>query len=202
MVNESKGPKSLTEFEDRLSKFFLDSYNDCFGLTYDASSRKTLDNKKNNDVLVDTLCKLEKTEGYISEQVDPRDFLKKVLEKDAPISPHEEYLLGVKRDRSGISLPQKNVIAVQAASQVLWKLRGNEIPTVKCMRDTLLGDKKSYTSLDLKRFSDIYTLLDLKRFSDGQTIDRWISEVFPVPDHKRKGRPPKEKMVHPASRIF
>ena len=73
------------------------------------------------------------------------------------------YILGVNRDRSGLSAPQKNEIAIQVAAQLFWYIKKNEIPTI----DTMV---KCIRSKD-GRF---YSLLEMKRFQSPRTIEDWI----------------------------
>lgn len=173
-------PKDLGEFEDRLGVFLEQLRRLFFGLTYDVEATKTLKRNKSTEVLVEALCNYEKNlKGKLkNEYLETVPFLKLVLERDASLFGKDRYLLGVERDRSGISLPQKNVIAVQCAAQVLWHMEGSKLPTIKAMEKRLLN-----------RSDPWFKLLSLKRFTRDRTIARWVSEVFPVPKGSRKGRP-------------
>lgn len=105
--------EGLHGFEDRLMQVFDGLRDRFFGYTYDVISKKTLKRDKSNESLVEALCYFEKhcnnnDNRLPTEFLDPYGFLRLVLEKDAPLFNYEEYLffpLGIKRDRSGISLP-------------------------------------------------------------------------------------------------
>ena len=78
---------------------------------------------------------------------NPYEFLKLVLEEDAPLFGFEEELfgpIGIKRDRSGLSIPQKNVIAALAAAQVLWYLDKDNIPNTATMAKLLLKNREKF----------------------------------------------------------
>ncbi|WP_206740330.1 hypothetical protein, partial [Anaplasma marginale] len=106
----------------------------------------------------------------------PYDFLKLALENDAPfLSSDDFYLLGVRRDRSGLSQNQKHKIAYQATAQVLWSLL-RDTPTATSMCDYLLTDQLPLQDLIGCKFSE-------------DTVLDWLSEVNPDP---RKGRPSKK----------
>ena len=96
------------------------------------------DRYKSIPFLIESLCLAEK---HLKDKCVIRDlinleyhFLKAVLENNAPLFYYEERVfdrLGIKRNRSRLSLPEKNRIAVQCAAQVLWHLEGKKIPTIK-----------------------------------------------------------------------
>lgn len=174
-------PKSFSEFEDRLLEIEEKLRNVVFGLSYDTELGKTLKREKSNENIVTALCNYEKyVKGVINEQCCSIGLLKLIIEKDAPfLVCDDEYILGVKRDRSGLSLPQKNKIAIQAAAQVFWYLEKNKIPTIDAMTSKL-RDKKNA----------LCTLWEINKFG-SRAIEDWICEVFPIPVHLRKGRPSK-----------
>jgi len=186
-------------FESKLGEILEELRERFFGYPFHVMSGKTIRRDTSNEALIEMLFFFEKylevNKNTITEFLEPFGFLKLVLEKDAPLFGFEEELfgvIGIKRDRSGISLPQKNAIAVQVAAQVLWQLEKGKIPTIVEMRKRLL-DKEN----------PLFRLLELNRFGT-RAIDDWISEVFPLPKHVRKGRPSKaappedsfERLVH------
>lgn len=173
----------LIEVEGKLRDRF-------FGLTYEIESTIMLRRDRSPEALMEALAIGEKyfsKEKVIHEQIDGYGFLKLALEKDTPLFDYEDYLfscVGIKRDHSGISLSQKNAISVQSAAQVFWYLRKSKIPNIAEMKKELM-DKKN----------PLYELLKMNQYSigeDAQTIDKWISKIFPVPEDLRKGRPSKK----------
>jgi hypothetical protein len=172
----SSPPKDLREFEERLGEFYERQYTRFFGLAFDISSGKTLRKEANAEALVKCLIDFEKNEQPIYyAQIESYKFLKMALEKDAPLFENDMYLLGINRDRSGLFLPQKNVISVQCAAQVLWHLEKGKIPTIEAMQNYLFDQSKPF-----------FKLLQLHRFQGQRTIKRWISAIFPIPPANRK----------------
>lgn len=174
-----KPPKDLSEFEDRLGVFLLELQNLFFGISYEIEDGKTLKRDMSPESLVDILLvyekRLQKDASLPSKTLKIYSILKLFLEKDVYLFEMDSYLLGVERDRSGLSLPQKNVIAVQCASQVLWCLEGSRIPGPRAMRSKLLDEKQPF-----------FDLLELERFISPITIEKWVSKVCPVPKDQRK----------------
>lgn len=186
-----KPPANLNEFEDRLGELLMSLGNLFFGLTYDVETGKTLKREKTLEALVKALCNHEKycqnNHAIFVGLSDHYEFLKLVLENDAPLS-NDIYILGVRRDRSGLSSPQKNTIAVQAAVQVLWHTKKSEIPTLEKMREELILNT-AWNNL-LKREDP--QLPELK-IMNPRTIENWIRKVCPIPKDMRRGRPSNEK---------
>ena len=180
-------PKDLRDFEDRMGEVEIKLRNIFFGFTYDIGTGKILKRKKSTEAIVEALCnydKYAKDLTVINEHIDPYGLLKQILERDAPLIVCDDiYLLGVKRERSGLSLPQKNKIAVQATAQVLWYLEKCKIPTIEKMKKTFLNKKNPF-----------YTLLQLSRFNNLRTIENWVREVFPMPKKTRKRHSSKNKL--------
>lgn len=184
--DDIKPPKDLREFEDRFGAFVCDLRKHFFGGIYDVGQGKTLKRKKDDETLLDALCSYDKffknRPPFVIEEgvyTIPYDFLRLVIERDAPLVVCEDiHLLGIERDRSGLSSPQKNMIAVQVAAQILWYLEKNKIPTIEVMKKKLLDKKFFY-----------YNFLKLNRFPRPRTIEEWITQVFPVPKKLRKGKP-------------
>lgn len=181
-------PSTPQWFEWKLGKVYDALRDRFFGYTYDVVSTKTLKREKNEETLVDALlcfeehC-VENNNQLPTEFLNPYHFLKLVLEKNASLFGLEEELfdpVGVRRDRSRLSLPQKNMIAVQCAAQVLWHLDGRMSPTIEAMERRLL-----------KREPLIYQLLELNRFGSDRTIENWIRPIFPKPPEKRKRKRPR-----------
>lgn len=130
-LRESDCKKSLppylgeTSYEDRLLKVEEKARLLVFGLSYEIESKNIFKREKTTKNLVEILCAAEKyVDGLINEHVDPHGFLKEVLEKDAPFYVCDDvYILGIERDRSGLSKNQKNKIVVQLAAQVIWSIK-------------------------------------------------------------------------------
>lgn len=170
-------PKNLQEFEDRLMNYCLEVNESSFGLDHEILPGKILKKEDmGTDLMVKVLQELEKRESVVSNRViDTYSFLKGVLEKDASLFGKDVYLIGLNRDRSGISEPKKNQIAVQAASQIGWFLDGTECNSIEKMTTRLL-----------KKEEPLHVLLELERFNDRRTITNWINPMFPVPRQERK----------------
>jgi hypothetical protein len=180
-------PKNWVEFENRLLAFDADLRRLIFGFIYDIESGKTIKREKTTEAIVEALCnydKYAKDLTVIHEYIDPCRLLKQILERDAPLIVCDDiYLLGVKRERSGLSLPQKNKIAVQATAQVLWYLEKCKIPTIEKMKKTLLNKKNLF-----------HNLFQLSRFNHSRTIENWVREVFPMPKSSRKRHSSKNEL--------
>lgn len=174
-------------FWERVLEVLENLRNSCFGLTYDMLSKKMLPRNKDNKTLIEALCYIDKYRKenknlLPAEILDIYEFLKLVLEDDAPLFGYEEYIfspLGIQRDLSGISKTRKRTIAVQAVAQILWHIEKNNIPTIAAMRRKLL-DKEN----------PLYTLLKLNQLhvnddSESRSIENWVREVFPPPKDKR-----------------
>lgn len=200
-IAESRGAYS-DGFTDRLIEVESKLRDRFFGLTYEIVSTKMLRRDRSAEALMEALACGEKyfsDKEVINEQIDWRGFLKSVLETDAPLFNYEEYLfgsVGVKRDRSGLTEPQKEAIAFQAGGQVLWHLEKNKIPTIEKMKELLLDKTNLFWELfDLKESSSC----PIPRGWNPRTIENWVREIFPVPADLRKGRPSKKGI---ASSLF
>lgn len=99
-------------FEDRLLEV-EEKLRYMFGLAYCTDSQKILKLDKTYKNLVATLCNFEKhVKGFMNVQLNPIGLLKEILENDAPFLVCDDlYILGIERDRSGLSKNQKNKIA-------------------------------------------------------------------------------------------
>jgi hypothetical protein len=176
-------PSSPQWFEWKLGTIFDALRDRFFGYTYDVVSKKTLRRDKSEESLVDALLCFEKyceehDDRLPTESLIPYKFLKLVLERNASLFGFEEELfdpIGIKRDRSGISLPQKNTIAVQCAGQILWHLEGRQIDSIEAMEERLLRKEPL-----------LFQLLELHRFSSDRTIENWLRPIFPRPPEERK----------------
>ena len=181
-AEEMTSPADERDFEARITKYEEDIRNKLFGYMYYLKESKTLKRDSSVETIVDFLCEYDKhaDELFVITQChDGYSLLKQILEKDAPFAICQDtYLLGFERDRSGLSAPQMNVIAVQAAVQATWYLKKHKFPTIESMSEYLF-DKKY----------PLYHLLEINRFHDPRTIFNWISKVFPIPNNARKGRP-------------
>lgn len=191
-------PKDLKEFEDRLGMFLHDLKNLFFGVIHEVETGKRVKRDTSIASLVHALLRYEKHQNKnvpSPEMLETYPFLKLVLEKDAALFGKDRYLLGIQRNRSGLSTPKKNVIAVRCAAQVLWHLERSQIPTIEAMEDRLLDRKYPF-----------YELLDLGRFHSPRTIEKWVRAVFPVPQAERKKHRTKNdsafKNIIPIPNIF
>lgn len=113
------------------------------------------DRYKSIEFLTDALCLYEK-QFPMGRVNHPKmeslefDFLRSILEKNAPLFYAENQIfekLGFKRDRSGISLPQKKEIAVQATAQALWFVLRAKIPKIEKMKKKILDRDEPYYDL-------------------------------------------------------
>lgn len=173
-------PKDFGEFEDRLAEFYHQWQSMCFGVIHDiAEDVATIRKDRGPTALVRAL---HRCETYFNNHTEwqsiiqePYQFLKMVLEQDAFLLGKDMWLLGIERDRAGITLSQKNEIALQAAAQVVWINEGAAIPTIKEMTKYLLHKRKPF-----------YGLLQLSRFNGERALKQWVSKVCPVPKDKRR----------------
>jgi hypothetical protein len=137
------------------------------------NQRPVRDAYKSIDFLVDSLCLLEECASQ-SDVKDLHDqeyyFLKKVLEKNAPLFHSEELIftpLGIQRERSQISKPNQKEIAAQISAQILWAL--GDCSTI---REAILCLQEESTKVS--RFFNLSKFLPKK-------LRDWISPVYPVP---------------------
>lgn len=175
-------PSTPLWFEWKLAKVHEALSDRFFGYTYGIVSKKMLKREKNENTLVEALLCFEKhcneNNKLPTEFLNPYNFLKLVLEENASLFGFEEELfgpIGIKRDRSKLFLPQKNMISLQCAAQVLWHLDGSKSPTIESMKRHLL-----------KKEPILFQLLELSRFNNECTIKNWIRPIFPVPPEERK----------------
>jgi len=170
-------PSNQQEFEDRLKIVEQIARDDVFGSPYEDEKRKIRRRETSTKALVEALCQDAKRprESFSPSlgQLEPYKYLKLVLEKNARLHlPDEIDLLGVRRDCSGPSVPQKNEIAVQAIAQVLWYLE--KVPTKVEMSKILLNKKGPFYEL-------------LNRKFNSRVIENWIRKVCPMQENL-KGR--------------
>src|SRR6185295_2222884 len=141
--DRKRPPKDFGEFESRLLAIVAD-LDEQYGI-YGLRQIPRLGREKCAATLARHLREIEQDiekKGPVFEKIlNIYEFLKTVLEQDAPLSQGDIYLLGVQRDRSGLSKPQKNMIAVQCAAQVLWLLKRNMIPNIETMEHSLLDSE-------------------------------------------------------------
>lgn len=176
-------PSTPQWFEWKLGKILEGMRERFFSYMFYLDLGKRLKRDTSNAALVEAMCEFEKhlennNDRLATEFINPCEFLKLVLEKDAPLWGFEEDFfgpLGIKRDRSGLSLPEKNSIATQCAAQVLWHQEGAKIPTIESMVEKLRD-----------RESPFFELLALGRFHNARTIEEWVRPMFPVPPEERK----------------
>ncbi len=167
--------EQLIEVLDGLEKSF-------FGLTYEIEGKKTLKKDTSSESLVRSLVLCEKRfskQKVINEQSDWFGFFKVALEQDVSLQGYEKDVferVGLHRDRSGLSLPQKHVIAVQCAAQVLFDLRGESVRTIADLTQELLSKR-----------SPFFDLLELQG-RNTRNVQNWVRPVFPLLPEKRKKR--------------
>jgi hypothetical protein len=182
LAEEMTPPSDEREFEARVGKYEDDLKNKLFGYMYYLKESKTLKRDSSAETIVEFLCEYDKHADelfVITQYHNGYRLLKQILEKDAPFAICQDtYLLGFERDRSGLSGPQMNVIAVQAAAQAIWYLKKHKFPTKGSMIDFLFDKKNA-----------LYGFLEMNRFNNRRTIQNWISEVFPLQNGIKKGRP-------------
>lgn len=150
-----------------------------FAIDLNQGSKK--DVYKSIDFLVEVLCLLEQH----ADKSTVRDFtnvesyfLKRVLEKNAPLFYQEENvagLLGIVRERSPLTIPERNQIGVQVAAQILWREEGGSYRTITSLAKALRSKE-----------NPLHALLKLEKFHDMQTLKKWISPIFPIPAKDRK----------------
>jgi hypothetical protein len=172
-----KPPKDFDEFQERLGIFVRCIWQLVFGINHDVKESKTLRQEKSDEAIIDALCNFEnfcREKRSWSELVDAYPLLRSILERGGSLMGMDLWLLGIERDRGGLSLPQKNEISVQCAGQVLWDIEGASIPTIAAMVKRL------------RKEVALSNLLDLKRFHDDRTVRQWLMPVFPKPKGHRK----------------
>lgn len=181
---KSVPPKNLAEFEDRIGWYEESLRKLLFGFIHDIETGKTLKREISLELMVEALCDYEKRMEelqIINVQLQPLFLIALIIEKNAPLVICDDmYLFGIERERSALSKPQQNKIAVQAVAQTIWFLRKNDFPTIEKMKEVLLDKHEPF-----------FQLLQLDRFNSESTLEDWISEIFPVPLKERKGRTPK-----------
>ena len=178
-------PKSLEVFEYRLLICYRDTQTSHFGHAHFLAEGKTLKKRTDYKALVDTLIVHEKCSKRVKRsRLNPKDvyeFLKYLLERNAPTGLPDEFILGFQRDRSRrlsktrleLSIPEKNKIAAQAAAQVLWFIEGERIPTLAEMGKRL-------------RQAPFTSLFGFHKLHKVPNFLSWIRPVFPVPSELRK----------------
>lgn len=180
----SAPPKELREFEDRLRKLYDLLYDSYFGIAHYVSRNKKISNDKSLENLIEIGIQCEKIlnnrKCIIGRVCECYKFLKIALEKNYPFSDNAQAYLGVFIDRSGLTGPQKDEIAVQCAAQVIWNIEGERFPTIKAMIQRLR-----------RKEDPLHSLLKLKDVSDDRTLRNWISPIYPVPHEERKKNPSK-----------
>jgi len=174
-------PKNFQELETR---FFLyeERLREClFGFAHKLGLKKTIKKVESLDTIVDCLTEYEKIENKVNvynEQFNPLQLINVIIEKNLPFMIcKDKYILGIERDRSGLSVPEQNRISFQVAAQILWAVKKNEHPTIESMIDCLEDEQNPF-----------YLPLKVDRFNNPRTIRNWISEVFPIPKKERKRR--------------
>lgn len=197
-------PKDLAEFENRLMEFLTEVQMTTFGLAYylDFDDRKTLKKDCSYENLIDIAIKYEKKHGnrpvLLNGYTDCKGFLKLALEKGYPFSKHAQVFLGISMVRLDLDKNKMHKIAVQAAAQIKWFLKGSAIPTQKEMRLEILNDG------DLTKLLEISSFLHPKKDQQRpRTLEDWVGEIDPRPPGTRKGRPSKKpnSEKHPYSII-
>jgi len=154
---------------------------------------------KSSSFLVDCLFDIERGASKVKVR-DPSDevvdFLKQVLERNAPLLPYYEQEifgpLGVTRDRKIITKPDQHKIAIQIIAQILWKLE-------KC---SSIQDVISYAQSEKDPVSQCFGFSQFR----AATLRNWLSPIYPVPLTTRR-KPNVRKLVfmmkeQPISEVF
>lgn len=186
-------PKDLAEFENRLVEFLMEAQKNTFGLAYylDFDDRTTLKKDSSYENLINIAIKYENKHGnrpvLLNEYVDCKSFLKLALEKGYPFSKHAQEFLGISVVRLDLDKGKMHKMAIQAAAQIKWFLKGDAISTQKEMRMEILKDKGLTKLLELSSF-----LNPEPEHQRARTLEDPIGLVDPRPPGTRKGRPPKQ----------
>lgn len=188
-------PVDLKEFEDRLESTVTRLYRFLFGVIYylDFDERSTLRKDTSLENVIDILitCNKKNSEGIKldhkmsfswNQRHDCYVFLKRVLERNCPLHEDFQEYIGIYIDHSGISLPEKREIAMQAAAQVLWFFNKGQISLVSQMRVEIWKNKS------------LASLLELKRVQNARVVEDWIRKINPMPKAMRKGAPSKRQI--------
>ena len=178
-------PKDLREFEDRLLDLLEYYYKSYFGLAYylDFDERKRLEKNTSFENLIDIALKCErKGPSVINIQLECYEFLKMALEKNFPFSERAQNLLGLHLDLSELTMPQKDIIAVQSVAQVLWYLEKSEIPSIEAMVEKRLKNRRHpfFELLEFEKDSK------KRRPQNSRTLGNRVRAVYPVPQEQRK----------------
>ncbi len=142
-----------------------------FAIDLNQGSKK--DAYKSIDFLVDALCLWEQRK----DKATLRDFtnleyyfLKRVLEKNAPLLYQEQHLcglLGIVRDRSPLTIHEQDRISLQVAAQVLWGEEGDSYLTITFLVKALRSKEHP-----------LHALLKLNKFHDEQRFKKMVSPCF------------------------
>ncbi len=167
-----------------------------FGLSYEVGSTKTLKRDKSHKSLLKTYILYKKhiaENEHILEQVDLYLFLKEVLETKGLLSAeHEEHLfgsLGIKRNFSGLSKRQENIVKLQSAGAAFWLFKKNRTGPLEEVAEELLEESNPLYPLFAGPRYPMYTEpLFTPRVARGH-----LAEIFALP--KKAGRPPEEKKI-------
>jgi hypothetical protein len=195
-IDPSKGliQKKLAEyfpdqFQGRLIRAQESFEKTFFGLSYLAPNQKEVKRDASFKAIIEILRPLREHSGdnnLTLGKIDCFQFLRSVLEKNIPLfnnSVHnfdyEEFVFnhfGIKRDLSGLCLPEKNIISLQCVAQVVCQLEGNQIHTIKDLVQRLL--QNGGFLFDLRRKG---------RFQSDRIIENHVRPIFPIPPGERKG---------------
>lgn len=167
-----------------------------FGLSYELGSTKTLKRDKSHKSLLRTFFLYKKHVAgreHILEQVDLYLFLKEVLETEGLLSAeHEEYLfgsLGIKRNFSGLSKRQENIVKLQSAGAAFWLFKKNRTGLLEEVAEELLAENNPlYPLFAGPRYPMYKELLFTPRVARGH-----LAKIFALP--KKAGRPPEENKI-------
>ncbi|NGX26159.1 MAG: hypothetical protein K940chlam6_00071 [Chlamydiae bacterium] len=179
-------PKDEKEFHGRLVRLFESGFNEVFGLQQYFEENKSIRGEVTIESYIEIKKKIRKKEiGGDStlvkkEVLSPYQFLKLSLERDFPFTQQEQYYLGIFPDLGGISRPDRKVIGIQAAGQVLWY---ENRKTPLCISDI---PKYINSNEKLVDFLDLYNFKPNKKPPNTRVLRNQLREVYPLPRNMRR----------------
>jgi hypothetical protein len=177
-------PKNLEIFEKRLWSYYHKLSDQYFDKLSSPKKVEELTYEKLIEILI---CpkKLRKSQ-YKGLKIDKKecyDFLKKAIERKVPFSEYTQKYLGIPIDNNNLTVPEKRIIAIQAAAQVLWYYKKSKIPSTRAMQKEVWNDR-------------LFILAQgLINFKNTRVIENWIREVNPLPENERKLWPLQRKSL-------
>lgn len=186
-------PRNEEDFLRRIKSIYISLKKNLFGTAHDIEkdNRKTLSKDTSYENLISQSILLQKNqrkkEAAKNEKNDYWAFFKLALEKGLEFTEYDQAFLGVWVDFSKLDVLKKRKIAVQAAAQIKWFLKGGKINSTEQMRNQILNDSRLGELLEI--FTFIHSDTECRR---DRTMLDWISGIDPRPKERRKGRPSKK----------